>query len=321
MPIEQNRKPSKQPGATGRRISRRKNEPERSQTVIIPQLSPEVLEKARRAAAAGKTPQQIEREAVAAAEEEARTRAIDTGAVRAATETVPEPPSEPAPKPRPARKTRREAEEELYQSIHDDHLWLNNPVMVRGLGLAPIVAMAINGDYALMLCAAAALLLTATRVLAVAICHLTGNRFRAVVYTFSAAIVYIPAYLILYELFGSSLALLGVYLPMMVVEPAIIKRLEAPEMETPGEALRRGINNTIGLCVSILLVGALRELLGAGTVFGRTVLHFAPLPLAAQPAGGFLLLGFLAAAWTAVGGAYVHYKQEEVRHLYADRKH
>ena len=193
--------------------------------------------------------------------------------------------------------------------------------MVRGLGLAPIVAMAINGDYALMLCAAAALLLTATRVLAVAICHLTGNRFRAVVYTFSAAIVYIPAYLILYELFGSSLTLLGVYLPMMVVEPAIIKRLEAPELETPGEALHRGINNTIGLCVSILLVGALRELLGAGTVFGRTVLHFAPLPLAAQPAGGFLLLGFLAAAWTAVGGAYVHYKQEEVRHLYADRKH
>ena len=69
MPIEQNRKPSKQPGATGRRISRRKNEPERSQTVIIPQLSPEVLEKARRAAAAGKTPQQIEREALAAAGE------------------------------------------------------------------------------------------------------------------------------------------------------------------------------------------------------------------------------------------------------------
>ena len=175
MPIEQNRKPSKQPGATGRRISRRKNEPERSQTVIIPQLSPEVLEKARRAAAAGKTPQQIEREAVAAAEEEARTRAIDTGAVRAAPETAPEPPREPAPKPRPARKTRREAEEELYQSIHDDHLWLNNPVMVRGLGLAPIVAMA----HQRRLCADAvrgggAAAHGHPRA-AVAICHLTGK--------------------------------------------------------------------------------------------------------------------------------------------------
>ena len=38
--------------------------------------------------------------------------------------------------------TRAQAEAELYQNIHDDHLWLNNPVMVRGLGLAPIVAMA-----------------------------------------------------------------------------------------------------------------------------------------------------------------------------------
>ena len=193
--------------------------------------------------------------------------------------------------------------------------------MVRGLGLAPIVAMAINGSYAMMLCAAAVLLLTATRVLSVAVCHLTGNRFRALVYAFSAALVYIPAYLILYQWFGSDLALLGVYLPMMVVEPVIIKRMEATELESVGEAFRRGINNTVGLCIAILLVGALRELLGSGTVFGRTVFSFAPLPLASQPAGGFLLLGFLAAVWTAVGGAYVHYKQEEVRHLYVNRKH
>ena len=315
MPNEPNRRPSKpaaQPGSG--RAARRKNQPEHSQTVIIPQLSPEVLEQARRAAAAGKTPQQIEQETVAAAEQAARERAE-----REAAATPAQPAKQAARKP--VRKTRQEAEEELYQSIHDDHLWLNNPVMVRGLGLAPIVATAINGNYALMLCAAAVLLLTATRVLAVAVCHLTGNRFRAVIYAFSAALVYIPAYVILYEWFGSGLTLLGIYLPMMVVEPVIIKRLEATELETVGEAFRRGINNTIGLCVSILLVGALRELLGTGAVFGRTVFAFAPLPLASQPAGGFLLLGFLAAAWTAVGGAYVQYKQEEVRHLYADRKH
>ena len=312
MPNEQNRRPSKVTPQPGGRSTRRKPGQEQSQTVIIPQLSPEVLEKARRAAAEGKTPQQVEQETVAAAEQAARERAAQQTPPAAK-------PAQPAQK-KPARKTRQEAEEELYQSIHDDHLWLNNPVMVRGLGLAPIVAMAINGSYAMMLCAAAVLLLTATRVLAVAVCHLTGNRFRALVYAFSAALVYIPAYLILYQWFGSDLALLGVYLPMMVVEPVIIKRMEATELESVGEAFRRGINNTVGLCIAILLVGALRELLGSGTVFGRTVFSFAPLPLASQPAGGFLLLGFLAAVWTAVGGAYVHYKQEEVRHLYVNRK-
>lgn len=307
MQNEQNRKPSKPAARTGRR----KNQPEHSQTVIIPQLSPEVLERARRAAAEGKTPQQIDEEAAAAARQAAQAQSAAEQAV------------EPKPQPKSqakARKTRAEAEAELAQSIHDDHLWLNNPVMVRGLGLAPIVAMASDGDRALMLCVLSILLLTATRMLAVAVCHITGNRFRPVVYAYSAAILYIPVYIIMYNIFGTNLSIMGIYLPMMVVEPVIVKRMEAAELETIGEAFRKGINNTIGLCIAILLVGTLRELLAYGTVFEKPLLSVGLLPLAAQPAGGFLLLGLLAAGWTAVGGAYVHYKQEEVRHLYADRK-
>lgn len=307
MQNEQNRKPSKPAG----RSVRKKNQPEHSQTVIIPQLSPEVLERARRAAAEGKTPQQIDEEAAAAAAQQAAQATAEQAA-----------PPKPQPKPQPkARKTRAEAEAELAQSIHDDHLWLNNPVMVRGLGLAPIVAMASDVDRALMLCVLSILLLTATRMLAVAICHITGNRFRPVVYAYSAAILYIPVYIIMYNIFGTDLSIMGIYLPMMVVEPVIVKRMEATELETIGEAFRKGINNTIGLCVAILLMGCLRELLAYGTVYEKPVLPVGLLPLAAQPAGGFLLLGLVAAGWTAVGGAYVHYKQEEVRHLYAERKH
>lgn len=309
MQNEQNRKPSK---PTGRNV-RKKNQPEHSQTVIIPQLSPEVLERARRAAAEGKTPQQIDEEAAAAAAQQA---------AQAAGEQAVQPKPQPQPKPQAkARKTRAEAEAELAQSIHDDHLWLNNPVMVRGLGLAPIVAMASDGDRALMLCVLSVLLLTATRMLAVAVCHITGNRFRPVVYAYAAAVLYIPVYIIMYNIFGTNLSIMGIYLPMMVVEPVIVKRMEATELETLGEAFRKGINNTIGLCIAILLVGCLRELLAYGTMFERSVLPVGLLPLAAQPAGGFLLLGLVAAGWTAVAGAYVRYKQEEVRHLYADRKH
>lgn len=308
MQNEQNRKPSKPAG----RNVRRKNQPEHSQTVIIPQISPEVLERARRAAAEGKTAQQIEQEAAEAAAQQASAQSQAEPQA-----SVPKPQPKPA---RPARKTRAEAEAELAQSIHDDHLWLNNPVMVRGLGLAPIVAMASDVDRALMLCVLSILLLTTTRMLAVAICHITGNRFRPVVYAYSAAIMYIPVYILMYNIFGTDLSIMGIYLPMMVVEPVIIKRMEATELESIGEAFRRGINNTIGLCVAILLVGALRELLAYGTVYEKQILSVGLLPLAAQPAGGFLLLGLLAAGWSAVAGAYVHYKQEEVRHLYADRK-
>lgn len=285
---------------------------EHSQTVIIPQLTPEMLEQARRAAEQGKTAEQIEQEALAAAQ--AEQKAVES---KQEAPTAEKPKTvQPANKP----KTRKEAEEELAQNIHDDHLWLNNPVMVRGLGLAPIVAAAVGGQNAWMLCAATILLVTATRMLAVAICHLTGNRFRGVVYSYAAAIVYIPAYIILYNLFGADLSLLGIYLPMLVVEPAVIKRMESNDLETVGEAFRRGINNTIGICFSVLLVGAVRELLAEGTVFGNVVFPVAPLPLADQPGTGFIIIGLIAAVWTAIGGAYVHYKIEEVRHLYGNKR-
>lgn len=232
------------------------------------------------------------------------------------------PPVRPVIPAAPARRrsgpTRAQAEAALYRSIHDDHLWLNNPVMVRGLGLAPVIVAAVNGRSALLLCAAAALLLTATRVLAVALCHLTGHRQRPLFYALSAAVAYIPAYAILYAIFGSELSLLGIYLPLLAVDPAIIKRMEAPELESLGDAFSRGINNTLGLCLALMLTGTLRELLSVGSVFGVQMMADPPLPLAAQPAGGFLFVGLLAGLWTAVGGAYVHYKREEVRELYGE---
>ena len=132
--------------------------------------------------------------------------------------------------------------------------------------------------------------------------------------------MYIPAYIILYNLFGADLSLLGIYLPMLVVEPAVVKRMESNDLETVGEAFRRGINNTIGICISVLLVGCVRELLADGTVFGNVVFPVAPLPLADQPGAGFIIIGLIAAVWTAIGGSYVHYKIEEVRHLYGNKR-
>lgn len=286
-----------------------KREPEHSQTVIIPKISPEMLEQARRAAA-NPAPQKT---GAPAPEQQPRAEA-------AATVSLPTDKKKERQPKTPAPNSRAQAQKELWRKIHDNHLWLNNPVIMRGLGLAPLVVAAISGRSALILCVAAILLLTTTRMLAVAVCHLTGNRFRPVVYVYSAALLYIPAYIILYALFGAELSALGVYLPVLIVEPVIIKRMESDTLETVGQAFRRGINNTLGVCITILLVGCLRELLAAGTVFGAEVVGISLLPLASQPAGGFVLVGVVAAVWTAVANSYVHYKQQEVQRRYADRR-
>lgn len=247
-------------------------------------------------------------------------------------EPVPQPqrqPTQPAPASQPAATSRRhagllrsrtEAEADLKEKIRSDHVWLSNPVMVRGLGLAPVVGAALDGERALILCVACLLLITFTRVLAVAVCHISNNRFRPIIYCYSAAILYIPVYILLYELFGNDLTMLGIYLPILIVEPAIVKRMEFTELEPVRDALRHGFNNGLGMCVALLIVGCLREFLATGAVFGQVIVHAALLPLAAQPAGGFVLVGVIAAVWCAVANAYTEYKQEEVRRLYADRK-
>ena len=217
---------------------------------------------------------------------------------------------------------------------HHDRVFLNNPVVMQGMGLAPLVVVATTGQNSLMLAAAVALLLVPSRVLACLLSRLVPLRDeepspaqlqkkllpRAILYAASAAVVYLAAYPILNLVFGTGLLNLGIYLPMLVVEPAVIKRMESNDLETVGEAFRRGINNTIGICFSVLLVGVVRELLAEGTVFGNVVFPVAPLPLADQPGTGFIIIGLIAAVWTAIGGAYVHYKIEEVRHLYGNKR-
>lgn len=237
-------------------------------------------------------------------------------------------PAVPAPEAAPKRRgpvgmprTYAEAEAALNERIRADHIWLSNPVLVRGVGMAPVIGAALDGQRALMLCIAALILVTFTRVLAVAVCHLTKNRFRPVVYCYSAALLYIPTYILLYRLFGTDLSLLGIYLPIMVVEPAIVKRMEFADLEPVKDAFRHGFNNALGMCIVLLIVGCLRELLATGAVFGNVIPHNALLPLAALPAGGFVIVGILAAVWCAAANLYTDYKHEEVRRLYADRKH
>ena len=220
-----------------------------------------------------------------------------------------------------APRTYQQAEAELNERIRRDHIWLSNPVMVRGLGLALVIGAALDGKRALMLCVASLILVALTRPVAVAICHLTQNRWRPVIYCYTAAVLYIPTYILMYRMFGADLSVLGIYLPILTVDPAIVKRMEFTELESVSTAFRHGYNNALGMCAALLLVGCLREFLATGAIFGHVVIHRTLLPMAALPAGGFVLLGVLAAIWLASVNLYKDFKHEEVRRLYANRKH
>lgn len=208
---------------------------------------------------------------------------------------------------------------------HHDRVFKNNPVVMQGMGLAPLVVLATTGRNALMLAVAVALLLTPSRMLACLLsrwCPLRDESPapeelekkllpRALLYSGSAAVVYLAAYPILNAVFGTDLLTLGIYLPMLIVEPLLTYRFGRVQ-ETMHKAVSKGLRITLGYALILLLLGCVREWLAYGSVFGVT-LSRSILPMAGMPAGGFIVLGVLCAVWRALARKQREYLKNEAR--------
>ena len=211
---------------------------------------------------------------------------------------------------------------------HHDRVFLNNPVVMQGMGLAPLVVLATSGQNAVMLAVAVALLLVPSRVLACLLSRLVPLHDedpapetlqkkllpRALVYGFSTAVVYLAVYPILNMLFSTSLLSLGIYLPLLVVEPLLTYRFGRVQ-ETLHKAVSKGLRITVGYALLLMLLGCVREWLALGTVFGTPVGQRAVLPMAGMPAGGFIVLGVLCAVWRALAQKRKAYLTKEARNL------
>ena len=201
---------------------------------------------------------------------------------------------------------------------------------MQGMGLAPLVVLATSGQNAVMLAAAVALLLVPSRVVACLLSRLVPLRDedpsqeelqkkllpRALIYAFSPAVVYLAAYPILNAVFGTGLLSLGIYLPLLTVEPLLTYRFGRVQ-ETVHKAVSKGLRITVGYALLLVLLGCVREWLSAGTVFGAAVGSRALLPMASMPAGGFIVLGVLCAVWRALAKKRREYLEKEARSLVA----
>ena len=178
-----------------------------------------------------------------------------------------------------------------------DRIFINNPVIMQGMGLAPIVLPATTIQNAIILAVAMALLLTPTRVIATFLGRQTGFKFRAVLYSLIAGAVYVGVAYMMDIWFGQTMRTVGIYLPLLVLEPLVIKRYESPQRERISTSFKKGIITTIGFCLVLFIMATLREVLAYGTFAGIEVFRTQLLPMAALPMGGFILLGIVAALW------------------------
>ena len=95
---------------------------------------------------------------------------------------------------------------------------------------------------------------------------------------------------------------LGIYIPLIVVNCIILGRAEAYASKNPPlPSLFDGIGMGLGFTIGLTIIGAIRELLGNGSIFGISIPGYEPMAFFIRAPGAFLVLAVLVAIMNAVG--------------------
>jgi electron transport complex protein RnfE len=90
--------------------------------------------------------------------------------------------------------------------------------------------------------------------------------------------------------------ILGIFIPLIVVNCIILGRAEAFASKNPIiHSLADGLGIGLGFTISLTVLGGIREILGNGTIFGASIMWstFEPLSFIVKAPGAFVCLGLL----------------------------
>ncbi len=182
--------------------------------------------------------------------------------------------------------------------INNERIFINNPVIFKGLGLAPVIIAGRTLDDAAVIGLAVFLLLIFTRIGAAVVNILVNTKFRGPLYVITAGISYIAMFFILNRFLGiAELLQFHLYLPVLIMDPIIIKRYERKTREPIPKAITKGIRTALGFAVVIMLIGTIREFLAYGSINDVIIMSEPLFPMARLASGGFIITGMVAAIW------------------------
>lgn len=198
-----------------------------------------------------------------------------------------------------------------YQAIVKEGLWTKNAALVQLLGLCPLLAVTGSVVNALGLGLATLLVLTGSNLAVSLIRNKVSDVIRLpafvmIIATFTTCTeLLMKAYT--YELF----LILGIFIPLIVTNCTILGRAEAfASKNSPVPSVMDGLMMGTGFGAVLLVLGALREVIGNGTLFAGMDLLLGPMAanweiqvlpwdsgllIAVLPPGAFIITGLLIA--------------------------
>lgn len=209
-----------------------------------------------------------------------------------------------------------------YKKIVRDGLLDNNPTLVQLIGMCPTLAVTTSVVNALGMGVAVIVVLTFSNLFISLLRKIIPPQVRI-----AAFIVVISGFVTAVELllkayFPAISASLGLFIPLIVVNCIILARAEAFASKNPPLAsVVDGLSMGAGFTVALTVIGFVRELLGTGKVFassdgtGGIALFgsgYSPAIIFIAPAGAFLTLAFIVAAFNSIKNR-INDKNEELR--------
>jgi len=173
-------------------------------------------------------------------------------------------------------------------------LWQRNPVFIMVLGMCPTMAITTSAINSISMGLATTFVLAASCWLISLLRHVIPKEVRIATY-----IVIIATFVTVvdYAIQAISLSLyeaLGAYIKLIVANCLVLGRAEAHAARTP--PMGATLNATgmgLGFTLGLFMIGAVREILGAGSLFGVALFgaHYQPWVVMILPPGGFFVMG------------------------------
>jgi electron transport complex protein RnfE len=198
-----------------------------------------------------------------------------------------------------------------YSQIARNGFWDNNPGLAQLLGLCPLLAVSATVVNAVGLGLATTLVLMASNITVSMIRNVVPNEVRIPVFVMVIAAFVTVVELLMHAYFYDLYKVLGIFVPLIVTNCTIIGRAEAFASKHPvGLSMFDGLTMGLGFTATLVVLGAMREIIGRGTLFANAQVMFGDwarnltttvIPdyhgylIAVLPPGAFLGLGLLVA--------------------------
>jgi len=164
---------------------------------------------------------------------------------------------------------------EEYAPIARDGLWNNNAVFAQMLGLCPLLAVSNTVINALGLGIATILVLILSNMSVSLIRNIVRPEIRLPVFVLIIASSVTAIELVIHAWFHELYLVLGIFIPLIVTNCAIIARAESfASKNTLGKSFFDGLMMGLGFTLVLVTLGALREILGMGTLLSNAHIMF-----------------------------------------------